>query len=158
MIHHLRTRHLARSACSDAGFSFVEMAVTLAIVGVVSAMGATGLPRLLGSYNLSGTATQITNDLRLVRMRAVTQNARARLRFTGSTYVPERESPAGSNSYVTDGATRSVPGGVSVSATPGTPTFDSRGLATQQYTLTVSDTYGKTRTITVTSIGRVNLS
>ena len=159
MIQILHTWRSRRPGVSQAGYTFIEMAVTLSIVGVVSATGMTRVPRLLSSYNVSGSATQVVNDLRLARMRAVTQNARARLRFTGaSTYVRERESPAGSNAYVTDGPPNTLPTGVSVSVTPGTPTYDSRGLATQQYTLTVTNSYGTTRTVTVTGIGRVNLS
>ena len=91
-------------------------------------------------------------------MRAVTQNARARLRFNGSTYVRERESPAGSNTYVNDGPTATLPNGLAVTLANGNPTFDSRGLPTQQYSLTLGGNYATTRTITVTTIGRVNVS
>lgn len=158
MLPLLRTRRPVAPGGSQAGYTFIEMAVTLALVGVVSATGAAHIPRMLASYDLSATATRVANDIRLVRMRAVTQNARARLLFTGSTYAPERESPAGTGTYVADGATTTLPSGVTVTVTPGDPTFDSRGLTTQPYTVTVTNTYGTTRTITVTSIGRVNLS
>jgi prepilin-type N-terminal cleavage/methylation domain-containing protein len=143
---------------SEAGYTFIELAVTLAMVGIVSAMGMTRIPGLIASYNVSGTTSQIANEIRLTRMRAVTQNARARLRFNGNTYVRERESPAGSNTYVTDGETATLPNGLSVTLANGNPMFDSRGLPVQQYSLTLSGTYATTRTITVTTIGRVNVS
>jgi Tfp pilus assembly protein FimT len=134
------------------------MAVTLSMVGIVSAMGMTRIPGLVGAYRVSGTTSEIANEIRLTRMRAVTQNARARLRFNGNTYVRERENPAGSNAYVTDGPTHTLPNGVNVTLANGNPTFDSRGLPAQQYSLSLSGTYATTRTLTVTTIGRVNAS
>jgi hypothetical protein len=68
-----------------------------------------------------------------------------------------RESPAGSGTYVDDGAPRSLPSGVAVSASPGDPIFDSRGLTAQPYTLIVQNGYETSKTITVTGIGRINV-
>jgi Tfp pilus assembly protein FimT len=122
-------------------------------------MGAAAprLPAMLTSFSLRNTTFQIANDLRLTRERAITTNGKGRIVFaTNGNYQIRRESPPGSGTFVDDGAVRSVPDGTTVTPNPLDPTFDSRGLVTAPYTITVA--HGSTtKTITVTAIGRIQV-
>jgi len=142
MMCHERTADSNIAIRQQAGFSFVELAVTLAITGILAAVAAPRIPVMLASYDVAEAARQVALDLRLARGRAITSNGHARLQFDGHTYTPQRESTPGSGTYVT--------------TDPSAPTFDSRGLTTQTYTVTLTSSYGPTKTITVTTIGRIN--
>lgn len=139
------------------GFSMIETLTAAALVGVMAMIAMPRIPRMIGVYDVSNTASQIALDIRLARERAITTNAKARLQLTSTNYTPQRESPAGSNTFVSDGAVTNLPNGVTVTTNPDTPTFDSRGLTTAAYTVTITNSYGDTKTITVTTIGRINV-
>jgi prepilin-type N-terminal cleavage/methylation domain-containing protein len=138
------------------GFTLVEVLVAVIVAGVIVAAGAPAIPRLLSSFSLRNTTFAVAQELRLARQRAVTARTNARITFSSSSYLRQRESPAGSNTYITDGATVSLPSGITVTSDPVNPTFDRRGLIAQPYTITVTDgTY--TKTLTVAGIGRVDV-
>jgi prepilin-type N-terminal cleavage/methylation domain-containing protein len=61
------------------------------------------------------------------------------------------------NTYVDDGAPQSMPAGVTIESDPVDPTFDSRGLMTQPYTITLTNSQSTTKTIDLTIIGRINV-
>ena len=156
MMCHERTAGSGVAIWRQAGFSFVELLVTLAIGGILAAVAAPRIPVMLASYDVAEATRQVALDLRLARGRAITSNGHARLQFDGYTYTPQRESAPGSGTYVSDGALQKLASTVTVTTNPGAPTFDSRGLTTQAYTVTLSNSYGTTKTITVTTIGRIN--
>jgi len=156
MMCHERTADSNVAIRRQAGFSFVELAVTLAITGILAAVAAPRIPVMLASYDVAEAARQVALDLRLARGRAITSNGHARLQFDGHTYTPQRKSTPGSGTYVSDGALQNLASSVTVTTDPSAPTFDSRGLTTQTYTVTLTSSYGPTKTITVTTIGRIN--
>jgi prepilin-type N-terminal cleavage/methylation domain-containing protein len=158
MMCHERTAGSGVAIRRQAGFSFVELMVTLAIGGILAAVAAPRIPVMLASFDVAEATRQVALDLRLARGRAITSNGHARLEFDGHTYTPKRESPLGSGTYVDDGALQKLASTVTVTADPGAPTFDSRGLTTQAYTVTLTSSYGTAKTITVTMIGRVNVN
>lgn len=141
---------------SQSGYSLIELLTACSLAGVVMATALPQIPKMMASFALQNAVFEVTSDLRLARERAITTNAHGRVVFSSETYRLRRESPAGSGTYVNDGALRSLPDGIGVSASPSDPIFDSRGLTTQPYTITVQNGYGTTKTITVTGIGRIN--
>ncbi|MBI3770913.1 MAG: GspH/FimT family pseudopilin [Deltaproteobacteria bacterium] len=154
---HERTGRAAAATGRQAGFSFIEVVVTAAIVSLLAATAVPRIPVMLATYDLTEATQEVALDLRLARARAITSNGHARLQFDGQTYTRQRESTPGSGAYVSDGAPQDLPGNVTVTTNPATPTFDSRGLTTQPYTVTFTSSYGSTKTITVTTIGRINV-
>jgi len=148
----------AMSNRREAGVSFLEMIVAVALVGVITAAAGPRIPMMLASYDLVDTTQQIALDLRLARERAITSNAKARVQFASGNWVVQHESPVGSGTYVTDGATQMLPTTITTDTAGTTPTFDSRGLAIQPYTITVTNNYGTSKTISVSATGRINVS
>ena len=142
---------------SHAGYTLIEVLVACSLAGAIMAAGLPRVPPMMASFALQNATAAITNDLRLARERAITTNAHGRITFSSGKYQPRRESPAGSGTYVNDGAPRPLPNGVSVSVAPSDPIFDSRGLAAQPFTITVQNAYATTKTITISAIGRVHV-
>jgi hypothetical protein len=130
--------------------------VAVVVLGVVVAAGAPSIPRMLSTFSVRNASFAVAQELRLARQRAVTARTNARLSFSSTSYLRQRENPAGSNTYISDGATVNLPSGITVTSNPVNPTFDRRGLVAQSYTITVTDgTY--TKTVTVAGIGRVDV-
>jgi len=153
-----RKCHALPSGRSQGGYSLIEVLVTTSLAATLVGVAGTSLPSMLSSHALHSATFQVIEDLRLARQRAIATNGRARIVFGSGSYLVRRENPAGSGNYVTDGASRQLPNGVSVEVDPDEdPTFDSRGLTAQPYTITLSNDHDTTRTITVTAIGRVNV-
>ncbi len=135
----------------------MEVLVACGIAGAVMGAAAPRLPSMLSSFSLRNSTFQIANDLRLARQRAIATNGRGRIVFANNgNYQIRRESPPGSGTFVDDGGVRSVPAGTTVTPNPVDPTFDSRGLVTAPYTITIANG-STTKTITVTAIGRVQV-
>ncbi len=59
------------------GFTLMELMITVAIIGIVLAIGAFNFTRMAPSFRLRGTAEQMAARLQLLKMRAVATNKRA---------------------------------------------------------------------------------
>jgi prepilin-type N-terminal cleavage/methylation domain-containing protein len=141
----------------QAGFSLIEVLVAIALMTVVFAAAFPSISTMRGSFELQNATFQVANDLRLARQRAIATNGKGRIVFSSDTYQLRRESPVGSGTYVNDGAVFPLPVGVTASSNPANPTFDSRGLVVQPYTITLTNTAGTEKAITVTAIGRISV-
>lgn len=58
------------------GFTIIELAVTLAVVGVIAAIAVPSLQALINVNRLAGTAGELTAALQVARSEAVRRNAR----------------------------------------------------------------------------------
>jgi prepilin-type N-terminal cleavage/methylation domain-containing protein len=59
------------------GFTLIELMMTVAIIGVVLAIGTFNFTRMAPSFRLRGTTEQLAARLQLLKMRAVATNKRA---------------------------------------------------------------------------------
>ena len=145
-----------RQTIASGGYTLVEVLTAVALAGVVTAAAGATIPPMLSSFSLRNATFAVAQELRVARQRAVTTRAGARLVFSSTSYVRRRESPPGSNTYIADGATETLPSGIIVTSDPVDPTFDRRGLVALPYTITLTNG-SNTKTVTVTGIGRVDV-
>ena len=158
---------------SNRGYSVVELLVTVAIVGVVSAASIPTVDTALRRNRLHAGAQLVLTQLRTARLTAITRNASVRVAFdcpsagavrllevTGDSAIDEaadrcRMDRAG------DGPAAWLPAAVSFTEAPAIE-FSGRGLASAQDTsVPVSIKVGydtDTRTIVVTGIGRISMA
>ena len=68
----------------QSGVTLVEVAVVLAVLGIVTTSAAPGMTGLLDTRRLDGTATQLATDIQYVRSEAVARNQPVRLSFYSS--------------------------------------------------------------------------
>ncbi len=59
-----------------AGFTLIELMVTLAVAGILAAIAAPSMTGLLNANRLSGAAGELTATLQLARAEAIRRNAR----------------------------------------------------------------------------------
>src|SRR5262245_60192249 len=73
-------RHRAESG--SAGFTLVEIAVTLLLLGMLFALAAPTVTQLSGSYHLKTTTENLAGQIRLGRERAIATGAYQHFHFT----------------------------------------------------------------------------
>lgn len=136
---------------SSVGFTLLELLVTMALMLVLFGTAALSLAPLRSSLHLSSAVQQVATDLRLTRMKAISQNSRFQISFVGTTYTIQKCVPT-----CTDQSGAIVlPEGITVSAST-TPQFLPRGTSGGAATITVSNGT-KDRQVEVTPVGRVKV-
>jgi prepilin-type N-terminal cleavage/methylation domain-containing protein len=139
-----------------AGFSFMEVLTTMALIAIIYAIAVPRFSELRGPYAARSGATQVASAFQAARMRAIATNSSIRLTYNSSsqTYSLDRQLSGGG--WVSD-VRNQLPTGVTLSSFGTNPTFSRTGLLNANYTITVS-AYGKTRTVTVNVLGKTTIS
>jgi prepilin-type N-terminal cleavage/methylation domain-containing protein len=131
-------------AANRKGFTVIELAVTLAVIGILVKIALPNFLVWLPVLKLSGAARQIATDLQLAREQAIATNASKTVTFNTS-----------AGSYTFGSESRSVPSlfpGIMISAAS-SPTFTPRGTA-NSVTITLSDGTNQ-KLVCVKTMGRV---
>lgn len=63
------------------GFSIIEMAATLALVGIVAAIAIPHWAKLLPAYQLDSSTRQLQSELHSIKMRAASENVPFQLQY-----------------------------------------------------------------------------
>lgn len=155
------------------GWTILELLVAVGILGFVLSIGSLAQPKLLGNYRLSAATRQVVTDLRLLRAKAITQNARFRMIFdaNSNTYRAERWSPASSTweqyalyrrGAATEGSAQAVSMPSSVTTTAALElTFDARGtvsISSGSQPIALSVPGPRTRNVSINVAGLISIS
>jgi type IV fimbrial biogenesis protein FimT len=133
-----------------AGFTLIEMLVSLTIAGSLIAIAIPKFSQLLPGIRLSSAARQVATDLQLARMRAIAQHVNQTVTFDTSTATYTF------GASDTRNLSQLYPGTTITSVSAGNPTFTTTGTAAAQTTITLSNR-GVTKQVQVATIGRVNI-
>ena len=111
-----RAIHGARRMLRVAGFTMLELAVVLAVVGILAGIALPVMARALAAMRLTGAARSISNLTAATKTKAAANFTRARLfvDLTSNSYHIETWSGA---AWVAAGATTVLPSGVTFSTT-----------------------------------------
>jgi len=66
------------------GFTIIEALVTVAIIGILTALAAPAFTKMLERNRLKGAAESLFNDLQLARTEAIKRNAEVALQFSAA--------------------------------------------------------------------------
>jgi type IV fimbrial biogenesis protein FimT len=132
-----------------AGFTLVELMVTLAVVGVLAAVAAPAMTALISGNRLSGASGEMAASLQLARSEAIRRNARVSICASEdgsscsasadwSTWIvtgPDNAAAAGADDEVI--VSHTAPGTVQVSGPPAGIVFRPSGLIDGVATITL---------------------
>jgi Tfp pilus assembly protein FimT len=149
------------------GFSLAEMVFGLFLMSVLLALSGYLYSQWLPRYQLERAVQQVTSDLQLARMKAISQNCYYRLQFSpgDDSYRLERESLNGQASWpgILDGLSRQFRQadnpyycpGVKLESNSSHPVFSPRGTAVG--TTIILKNAAKRKIITLSIQGRIKV-
>jgi prepilin-type N-terminal cleavage/methylation domain-containing protein len=141
------------------GFSLLEIIIVLSLMSILAAIGALEHHALRARLNLGRAARQVLMDLRMTRMRAVTDHVNYRLVFPrdSRTYQAQRKS---GGEYRDAGVPVSLPAGIVImncTARDYSISFVPRGNAGSFGTVTIGNAEGDVRHVSVDIAGQVRV-
>jgi type IV fimbrial biogenesis protein FimT len=141
------------------GVTLIELIVVIVIIGIGAVLFAPNIGAWLPNYRLRSAARDVVSTIRTAQMRAVSTNLAHQVSFTlPATYVLQYQNTLGG--WVNDGATQTLPSGISISAiniTGNNAVFNANSTSSPG-SLTLQNTRGTVRRLTLTSsTGRVKI-
>lgn len=151
------TRQGQSNVFSYSGFTLLEIIVTLAIFSILVAIAVPIWSTLVPGYQLNSAARQVATEFQSARNRAMAQYRRFRVVFdSATTYRVERENTPGAADYALLIGPKSLPPGITATSN-NTPIFQTRGDASPTGSVTLTNSTGDTKAVTVSSTGRVEI-
>jgi prepilin-type N-terminal cleavage/methylation domain-containing protein len=132
-----------------AGFTLVELMVTMAVIGIVSSVTAVNVVREIPRYRLTNAASQLAWTFRGLRMQAISQHHTVQV-----TFINDHVYTIDSGTVKTVDINVAYPG-VRLGSTAN-PTFNLTGTVTNLPTVTLTNPSGS-KTLTMNILGEVTI-
>jgi prepilin-type N-terminal cleavage/methylation domain-containing protein len=150
-----RAQRLAQAA----GFTLVELMVTMAVIATVSSVTAVNVIREIPRYRLTNAASQLAWTFRGLRMQAISQHHAVTVTFT-TPHVYTIWTDRNDNGLSDGGEVHTVDihgasPGVQLASTAH-PTFNATGTVTNLPTITLTNPSGS-KTLTLNILGEVTI-
>ncbi|MFQ5539361.1 MAG: Tfp pilus assembly protein FimT/FimU [Candidatus Binatia bacterium] len=142
-----------RGVLAMAGFTFVEIAVALAIFGILAAIALPDWGSVLLTFNLNGATRQVQSELHRIKVKAVSENEDFQIKYSdrANSYEVQKDS--------TLVETKTLPKGIELrtATSPLTLEFTPRGTPniTSSVTVFLCNTNNEGRNIVVRATGRI---
>jgi prepilin-type N-terminal cleavage/methylation domain-containing protein len=149
----------AQRVSQAAGFTLLELLVTLAIMATMSSVAAVNVIREIPRYRLTNAASQLAWTFRGLRMRAISQHHAVTVTFTNP-HVYTVWTDSNDNGMRDSGEEHTVDingasPGVQFASTAN-PTFNATGTVTNLPTITLTNPSGS-KTLTLNMLGEVTI-
>jgi prepilin-type N-terminal cleavage/methylation domain-containing protein len=149
----------AQRVSHAAGFTLVELMITVAVIGIVSSVTAVNVLREIPHYRLTNAASQLAWTFRGLRMRAIGQHHAVTVTFTNS-HVYTVWTDRNDNGISDSGEVQTIDingayPGVQLASTADA-TFNPTGTVTNLPTITLTNPTGS-KTLTMNILGEVTI-
>jgi type IV fimbrial biogenesis protein FimT len=132
------------------GFTLVEILVTVALIGIISAIAIPDWGTLLPTFRLNGATRQVQSELHRIKMKAVNENVDFQLVYsdTANSYQVQRDGTLVETKILPEGI--ELRGALTLEFTPrGTPNI------TSPVTVFLCNTKNEGKNIVVRATGRI---
>ena len=151
-----------RGLCSrDAGFSMVELCITLVLLGIVAAIAFPSFRGWVDNSYLKGAARMVSSDVYDTRGKALAENRAYTITYSADPTNTYTITAPAANGLTAVNETKNLSeyGGVRMtSASVGAITIQSRGTVTPAATVTMTNSRNSTGTINVLITGRAHVT
>ncbi|MBS3919035.1 MAG: prepilin-type N-terminal cleavage/methylation domain-containing protein [Deltaproteobacteria bacterium] len=139
------------------GVTLLELIIVMVIIGIGATLLAPGIGTWIPIYRLKGATRDVVSTLRTAQMKAISINTDYQVNFSNATtYVLEYRNTLGV--FVTEGSPQTLPSGIQFTTFPRIFQFNPNSTASLTGALTLTNTKGSTRTITLTTAtGRIRV-
>jgi len=137
------------------GFTLVEILVTVALIGIISAIAIPDWGTVLLTFRLNGGAREVQANLDWAKWRAIHENVKHRLVFSSTGYTIEKFDPDQNPPWVDTGKGKDLPKRITVQ-TNTTIEYTVIGKSTGG-TVKLCNTKGEGRNLEVNTRGRIRL-
>ena len=148
----------------EAGFTLTELMVTIVVFAILAGIAIPSFMSLMPGMRLNGAARQVMGDLMAARMKAVKLNQKTKVFFDNSSQYricDDADKDGTVDTGEGDVEDRNIQTNYHdvsfTSGTPPDPVFSPRGTATNR-TITLQNTSGSTKSITISIAGRVKIN
>jgi len=137
------------------GFTLVEILVTVALIGIISAIAIPDWGSVLLTFNLNGATRQVQSELHRIKVKSVSENVDFQLVYSdkGNSYQVQRDG--------TLVETKTLPKGIELrtATSPLTLEFTPRGTptATSPVTVFLCNSKNEGKNIVVRATGRIRI-
>jgi len=153
-IRRMRSRRSRRTR----GTSLIDVLVGIVIAAVLLGIAVPTIPALMDPYRLSFAVRVVASQLSAARMKSIAENRRHRLNFnaTAGTYQMQVETAA--NTWSAVGGSHELPSGCGFGTIASSPTFDTRGMLSQNSLDIQVHSANQTKVVSVNILGNVQIN
>src|SRR5215831_9828775 len=149
----------AQRVSATAGFTLMELMVTVVIIGIISSVTTVNVSRQLPRYRLTNAASQLAWTFRGLRMRAISQHHAVQVTFTNThvytVWIDRNDNGSIESDEVQTVDINVASPGVQLAATAA-PTFTPTGTVTNPPTITLTNPSGS-KTLTMNILGDITI-
>lgn len=148
---------LLRGDFSCSGFSLPELLITMAMMGIVIAIGIPSFSAWRDNLRYKQAASEVANSLKTAKSRAITLNQQQRVTFTASDKSFQFGKYSSNNQWYNYGVKSVLPNKVSMGADKVIP-FNINGSTFGNYSIRIRDAASSRFVISVERSGRIKVT
>jgi len=150
-----------RRKMNKKGVTLIELIVVMVIIAIGAVLIAPGIGSWMLHYRLRSAARDIASAMRTAQMKAISTNLEHRVFFNNDnrTFLIQKRISSGSNNWTDEGVAQTLPTGITITNTfAGSEAKFYPNSTSVSGSVTLTNSKGSTRTISLNAYGKINVN